>query len=156
MAVRINQSVMEVVTLANPNVRIDQSVVEFLILPIPPTISCGNPPPAQGNTPYLHTFPVSGGDPPFTFSITAGGLPPGLVLNPATGVVSGTPTVGGSYTFTIAVVDANLNGSQVQCTITVLGILKITLRGVNRRPCDSQAPEEYPTVKEAPPTERAV
>lgn len=34
------------------------------------------------------------------FSVTAGGLPPGLVLSPD-GLLSGTPTQGGSFTFTV-------------------------------------------------------
>jgi hypothetical protein len=156
MAIRVDQSVIEIIVLPNPHVRVNQSVVEFVIVPVPPSISCGNPPPAPGNVPYSHTFPVTGGRMPFTFSIIAGALPPGLTLDISTGVVSGTPTEAGAFTFTILVVDANLLSSSVQCTITILGILKITLRGVNRRPCDSQAPEEYPEVKEAPPVERAI
>ena len=40
------------------------------------------------------------GNPAPTFSVT-GNLPPGLTLNPKTGVISGLPTQPGSYTFTI-------------------------------------------------------
>lgn len=36
-----------------------------------------------------------------TWSIVVGSLPPGLSLNPATGVVSGTPTEGGVYAFSL-------------------------------------------------------
>ena len=36
-----------------------------------------------------------------TYSVTAGQLPRGLVLNPTTGVISGTPTELGAYSFTI-------------------------------------------------------
>jgi hypothetical protein len=53
-------------------------------------ISCGNPPAAVGGTSYTHTFPVFGA-PPFTFSIVSGKLPAGLVLNPSTGQITGTP-----------------------------------------------------------------
>lgn len=42
-----------------------------------------------------------------TWSISAGALPPGLTLNPATGMISGTPTAAGSFHFTVlAVIDA--------------------------------------------------
>jgi hypothetical protein len=37
----------------------------------------------------------------------AGALPPGLALDSATGVISGTPSATGSYTFTVRTTDAN-------------------------------------------------
>ncbi|MBV1854512.1 ExeM/NucH family extracellular endonuclease [Catellatospora sp. NEAU-YM18] len=42
----------------------------------------------------------AGGGGPITFALSDGALPPGLSLS-ASGVVSGTPTVGGGYTFTV-------------------------------------------------------
>ncbi|HTM14238.1 MAG TPA: putative Ig domain-containing protein [Bryobacteraceae bacterium] len=41
------------------------------------------------------TFSVSGGVPPYVLSATS--LPPGMTFNPTTWVLSGTPTIGGSY-----------------------------------------------------------
>lgn len=42
-----------------------------------------------------------------TWSISAGTLPPGLNINPSDGVISGTPTASGTFTFTVrAVIDA--------------------------------------------------
>jgi large repetitive protein len=149
MAVRINQSPIELVTLANPNVRIDQSPIEFVILPVPPSLTCGNPPPGQTNVFYTHAFPVTGGRMPFVFSIAAGTLPPGLALNTATGVVSGTPTAGGTFPFTLNVIDANLNGSSVQCSIVIIGGIKITLRGVKRVRCTPE--DDFPTTLEDAP-----
>jgi hypothetical protein len=64
---------------------------------------------------------VNGGSGPFTFSIQSGQLPGGLSLNTTTGVVSGTPTTAGTFTFTSKVVDANGNSDTVTCTITVSG-----------------------------------
>jgi hypothetical protein len=36
-----------------------------------------------------------------TFEIAAGSLPPGMTLNPTTGLISGTPTTPGTYNFTV-------------------------------------------------------
>jgi trimeric autotransporter adhesin len=49
---------------------------------------------------------VSAGASPLTFSVTAGSLPTGLTLSSA-GLLSGVPTVRGSYSFTVTATDAN-------------------------------------------------
>ena len=62
---------------------------------------------------YLETLSSTGGSPPHSYAVTAGAPPPGLTLSPA-GVLSGTPTVAGSTSFTVAVTDANgCTGSRV-------------------------------------------
>src|SRR4029077_15216326 len=50
------------------------------------------------------TFNATGGAPPYTWSIVAGSLPPGLALSPA-GAISGT-SPGPSSGFTVQVTDA--------------------------------------------------
>lgn len=57
-------------------------------------------------TAYSKPVAVSGGVAPYTFSISAGTLPAGLTISPSTGVISGTPTVPGTSSFTVRVVDA--------------------------------------------------
>lgn len=52
------------------------------------------------------TLGVSGGAAPYSWSVTGGSLPPGLSLNSATGVISGTPSTGGTYDFTVQVADS--------------------------------------------------
>jgi hypothetical protein len=44
---------------------------------------------------------------PFVYTIAAGILPPGLNLNPNTGVLSGVPTQAGNYTFTVLASDTD-------------------------------------------------
>jgi hypothetical protein len=55
--------------------------------------------------PYSVTLTSSGGTAPYTYAVTTGTLPPGLTLTPA-GVLSGTPTSAGTFTFTITSTDA--------------------------------------------------
>lgn len=76
-------------------------------------------------TPYSSTLVATGGVPPYTFSISAGALPPVLVLNPATGAITGTPTTAGPFNFTAQVVDSvgGVAGTQTaNCTITIADI----------------------------------
>ncbi len=63
-------------------------------------------PNASTGAPYSQTLATSGGVAPFTFSLIAGSLPTGLSLS-AAGLLSGMPTQGGTFNFTIRATDAN-------------------------------------------------
>ena len=151
------QSALEVMTWQAGNARVTQSVIELLV---GLGISCGNPPLANIGSPYSHTFPTGGGDPPVTFAIVAGALPPGLTLDPATGIVSGTPTTVGAFGFTVQVTDSLSATSNAVCSISVvqpvasLVGLRIILRGVKRQK-KGQSPEPC-GCPEAPHVKRAV
>jgi hypothetical protein len=56
---------------------------------------------------YAAMIAVSGGTPPYTWTITAGSLPPGLELGPTTGDVTGTPVTYGTFAFTVEVMDGS-------------------------------------------------
>jgi large repetitive protein len=46
-------------------------------------------------------------------------MPPGLTLNPSTGVISGTPDVAGTYTFTVTVTDAENPAMTTSATFSI-------------------------------------
>ena len=56
---------------------------------------------------YSRTLSASGGTAPYAYAVTAGALPTGLSLGGATGVVSGTPTAGGTFAFTVTATDSS-------------------------------------------------
>ena len=55
---------------------------------------------------YGNRVSIFGGFGALTASISSGSLPPGLSIDPNTGLISGTPTVPGNYTFTVQVQDS--------------------------------------------------
>lgn len=71
----------------------------------------------DANTPYLESIVQSGFSNPL-FSIVGGSLPPGLTLNPSTGVVSGTPTTSGGYSFVVQVAEGDFS-CQKTLSITI-------------------------------------
>ena len=83
-------------------------------------------------TAYSQTLQATGGISPYTWAVTTGSLPVGLTLNPATGVISGTPsgTFVGTVNFTVTVTDsetptAGKASANLSITITV-GALSVT------------------------------
>ncbi len=80
----------------------------------PQTVAAG-----VSGSPYSQSFTATGGLAPYTFALS-GSLPAGLSLS-AAGVLSGTPTQTGSYSFTVFARDAN------QCNGTRAYTLSVTL-----------------------------
>jgi hypothetical protein len=80
--------------------------VTITVQPLPPLTFTGTLPSATVNVPYSQTLTAQGGLAPYTYAITAGALPPGITLDPTTGVISGTPTVVGASSFTDTATDS--------------------------------------------------
>jgi hypothetical protein len=83
-----------------------------------------------GNT-YSGPVNVFGGFGALTVSISSGSLPPGLSINPTTGVISGTPTTPGNYAFAVQVTDSSTPpvGATQAYTLHVAAPLVITAPG---------------------------
>jgi len=85
-------------------------------------------------TPFSETITVGGGTGPYTWSVFLGALPGGLSLNASTGVISGTPSAPGAYSFTLQVRDSASNtgtqGFSGSVSGTALAITTATLPGM--------------------------
>jgi hypothetical protein len=69
--------------------------------------------------PYSPSLAASGGVSPYTWAITSGSLPVGCNLNPATGAITGTPTVAGTSSITVAATDSATPSSSASKTFTL-------------------------------------
>lgn len=73
----------------------------------------------QVGIPYNSSLSAIGGVTPYTFSLNSGSLPPGLLLNSATGAITGTPAAAGSYPFVAQVSDAMGSRTTASCGIAI-------------------------------------
>ncbi len=85
-----------------------------------PQLTFGPPPGGQVNVAYSAPLTMTGGTAPITWSVSAGSLPPGVTLNPSTGLLSGTPTSAGTYTFTVRIVDVSGQSDTRAATVTIV------------------------------------
>lgn len=106
-------------------------LVNPLACPIVTVLPATLPNPGLG-FPYSQTISATGGAAPYTFSVTAGALPPGLALSPLgpdTASLSGTPTATGTFSFTITAIDANGCPGTRDYRLTILGAAGIPTLG---------------------------
>jgi len=71
----------------------------------PLQITTSSLPGGQMQTSYTTSLQATGGTAPYTWSVISGQLPNGVSLSPANGTMTGTPTLAGTFTFSIQVKD---------------------------------------------------
>jgi hypothetical protein len=91
---------------------------------------------------YSQTLTAVGGTPPYRWAVTSGTLPGGLALNPATGVISGTPLANGTFHFTVQVTDNTGATASLQFTLIIGSGLAITSSTLPSSPLG----QAYPTI----------
>ena len=97
------------VTLSSPvNATIASAVGTYTIIndDVPVTVSPATVPNGTVGVAYSQAITASGGTAPYGFAVTAGALPAGLALAPG-GTLSGTPTAGGTFNFTVTATDSS-------------------------------------------------
>lgn len=103
-----------------------QATLTFTITPLLPVLANATFPGGTLGIPYNWGVTAKNGQPPFSWSIRSGSLPPGLLID-SLGLIHGTPTKAGSYTFSLQVTDsftpADVSWSDVTIEIgnTLLG-----------------------------------
>jgi uncharacterized protein (TIGR03437 family) len=100
---------------------VNASVTRTYSITVKPALTITTPTPlANGSAraSYILTFSAAGGWPPYTWS-AGSGLPVGLTLNPASGVLSGIPTATGNFTFSIRVTDSSQFSTSKTFSLTI-------------------------------------
>jgi hypothetical protein len=92
----------------------------------PLTITSAALPSGVTGSPYSQTLTAAGGAPPYSWSVVSGSLPPGLTLEIPTGVLAGTPTATGDFTFTVRATDSNSVTAQMQLAVSIGAGLTLT------------------------------
>lgn len=99
------------------------------------TITINNPVSITTSTPlpagatgaaYSQTIVASGGTGALTFSLTTGALPSGLSLSSGTGIISGSPTLAGPFSFTVKAQDTTGAFATKAFTLNVISSVTIT------------------------------
>ncbi len=111
------------ITVINPPCGVLSNVVNFEIV-AKLTITTTSLPNGTVGVAYSAQLAAAGGTQPYSWSAT--GLPAWLTLNASTGVLAGTPTATGAFTFTVRVTDRSENQATASFTITVSAALTIT------------------------------
>ena len=98
---------------------------QVTLSPLPLTITTSALSPGTVGVTYDQALAATGGVRPYSWTISSGNLPPGIALSSA-GVLSGTPTADGSFSFTVRVADAASQSVARALTVQVGASLTVT------------------------------
>lgn len=90
---------------SSPKPQTDMKSLKLAVVALALQITSAGLPSSQVGAPFQAPLAVSGGTAPYTWS-ASGALPTGLTLNASSGVIAGTPTAAGSFSFTVQVADS--------------------------------------------------
>jgi hypothetical protein len=76
-------------------------------------------PSGRVQSPYQTSLTASGGEQPYTWSVVSGSIPAGLLLDAATGMISGTPSETGSFPLGIRVSDRDAHSSSANFSVQI-------------------------------------
>jgi hypothetical protein len=114
---------------ASTPVTVTKTFSLFIASPLP-VVKPQTLPNGVAGTAYSQTLAYTGGNGSApAWAVATGSLPPGLTLNAATGVISGTPTnasAGNTYTFTVTVTVGPQTSASVSFSITIYALPVVT------------------------------
>jgi len=99
-----------------------RSIERSYRIPVPSDIKIvteGPLPEGTVGVPYTATFAAADGLTPYAWTVS-GNVPPGVTLNSATGVLSGTPSAAGQFTFEVRVSDPSTASAAKTFQVTVV------------------------------------
>jgi hypothetical protein len=84
-----------------------------------PVLAPATPPAGVIGTAFSYALIASGGTAPYLWTVSAGSLPAGVSLNSGSGVLSGTPSVAGTFPLTVEVTDADGQSATESVTLVM-------------------------------------
>ena len=110
-------------TAHNGNVLGTATFSNVVLTPEPLAITTATTlPGASAGLAYTTTLAARGGFPGYAWTLDTGTLPPGLALDPETGLLGGTPEAAGAFSFTVRATDADGATATRGFTLAVQGL----------------------------------
>ena len=114
----VGSCVIDANQAGSPSYQAAPQVTQTITIGAGLAVTSGVPPYGTAGAAFSFPFTAGGGTGPYVWSVAGGSLPPGLGLS-AAGVLAGTPTLGGTYKFTVAVTDSEDPAVTVTQAVTV-------------------------------------